>query len=131
VQALSAQRDALQSAAGTPGSPSAAALESQREIAQRNRERAQRLFAQQAATAQQLDQAERDDRVLRDQIKAQEEQIEAQGRQVAAQAPWPPRSSSATDRADADRGSRLAARAAGRTASKSRDHQSRVQAPCS
>src|SRR3977135_3168823 len=44
-----------------------------------------RLFARQTATAQKLDQAERDDRVLQDQIKAQEQQIEAQGRQVAAQ----------------------------------------------
>jgi HlyD family secretion protein len=45
----------------------------------------QRLFAQQAATSQQLDQAERDHRVLQDQIKAQDQQIQAQERQVAAQ----------------------------------------------
>ena len=43
------------------------------------------MLAQQAATAQQLDQAERDVRVLEDQIKAQDEQIQAQARQVAAQ----------------------------------------------
>jgi HlyD family secretion protein len=44
------------------------------------------LFAQQAATAQQLDQAERDYRVLGDQIKAQDQQIRALERQIAAQA---------------------------------------------
>ena len=47
-------------------------------------ERTQRLFAQQAATAQQLDQAEREVRTLEHQLKAQHEQIEAQARQVAA-----------------------------------------------
>ena len=47
-------------------------------------ERTQRLVAQQAATAQQLDQAERDVRTLQNQLKAQDEQIEAQARQVAA-----------------------------------------------
>ena len=41
-------------------------------------ERTQRLFAQQAATAQQLDQAERTCASLEQQIKAQDEQIEAQ-----------------------------------------------------
>ena len=49
-------------------------------------ERTKRLFAQQAATAQQLDQAERDYRVLEQQINAQDEQIAAQERQIAAQA---------------------------------------------
>ena len=62
-----------------------AVLESQLEIARRAHERTQRLFAAQAATAQQLDQAERDRRVLEDQIRAQDQQIEAQGRMVAAQ----------------------------------------------
>jgi HlyD family secretion protein len=60
------------------------ALASQLEIARRNHDRMQRLSAQQAATAQQLDQAEREVRVLEDQIKAQDQQIEAQSRQVAA-----------------------------------------------
>lgn len=60
------------------------ALASQLEIAHRNHDRMQRLSAQQAATAQQLDQAEREVRVLEDQIKAQDQQIEAQSRQVAA-----------------------------------------------
>lgn len=45
-------------------------LEVQRDIAQRVYERTQRLHAQQAATAQQLDQAERDYRVLVAQIEA-------------------------------------------------------------
>ena len=64
-------------------------------------ERTQRLFAQQAATAQQLDQAERDDRVLEDQIKAQDEQIEAQERQIAAQTrPDRRRASAAADGRD-------------------------------
>jgi membrane fusion protein YbhG len=84
VVALTAQRDALQ-AQHDAAVAQRSALESQFEIARRNHERTQRLFAQQAATAQQLDQAERDDRVLQDQIRAQDEQIEAQGRQVAAQ----------------------------------------------
>jgi len=62
------------------------ALVAQHEIARRAYERTTRLFAQQAATAQQLDQAERDYRVLGDQIKAQDEQIRAVERQIAAQA---------------------------------------------
>lgn len=45
-------------------------LEVQRDIAQRTYERTQRLHTQQAATAQQLDQAERDFRVLTAQIEA-------------------------------------------------------------
>jgi HlyD family secretion protein len=45
-------------------------LEAQREIAQRGYDRTQRLHRQQAATTQQLDQAERDFRVLGDQIAA-------------------------------------------------------------
>jgi len=73
-----AQRDAARAQRG--------ALASQQEIAQRAYDRTQRLFAVQAATAQQLDQAERDVRVLADQIKAQDEQIRAQDRQIGAQA---------------------------------------------
>ena len=84
VTSLTAQRDALQ-AQRQAAVAQRSALEAQLEIARRNHERMQRLYAQQAATAQQLDQAERDDRVLQDQIKAQDEQIAAQGRQVAAQ----------------------------------------------
>jgi HlyD family secretion protein len=45
-------------------------LESQRELAKREYERTQRLLQQQAATAQQLDRAERDYRTLGEQIEA-------------------------------------------------------------
>jgi HlyD family secretion protein len=62
------------------------ALAAQYDIAKRAYDRTNRLFAEQAATAQQLDQAERDYRVLGDQVKAQEHQITAQDRQVGAQA---------------------------------------------
>lgn len=61
------------------------ALATQLEIAIRAHQRTRRLFEQQAATAQQLDQAERDERVLVNQIAAQDEQIKAQERQIAAQ----------------------------------------------
>lgn len=74
--AAQAQRDAAAAQRG--------ALESQLEIARRAYERTERLHTQQAATSQQLDQAERDYRVLQDQVKAQGQQIEAQARQVAA-----------------------------------------------
>ena len=84
VATLSAQREALQ-AQHDGAVAQRSALQSQLEIAKRNHERMQRLFAQQAATSQQLDQAERDDRVLQDQLKAQDQQIEAQARQVTAQ----------------------------------------------
>jgi len=47
----------------------AAALETQRDIAERELERTRRLLAAQAATAQQGDRAERDVRVLRDQLQ--------------------------------------------------------------
>jgi HlyD family secretion protein len=60
------------------------ALVGQHEIAKRAYDRTTRLFAEQAATAQQLDQAERDYRTLGDHIKAQDQQIRAQQRQIAA-----------------------------------------------
>jgi HlyD family secretion protein len=83
VQAVIAQRDAA-AAQRAAAVAQRGALQAQLEIAQRNYERMQRLFAQQAATAQQLDQAERDHRVLQDQLAAQDQQIAAQGRQVAS-----------------------------------------------
>jgi HlyD family secretion protein len=61
------------------------ALTAQLEIARRAHERTRRLVEQQAATTQQLDQVERDERVLVSQIAAQDEQINAQDRQIAAQ----------------------------------------------
>jgi HlyD family secretion protein len=76
--AIVAQRDAARAQRD--------ALVSQQEIAKRAYDRTNRLVAQQAATTQQLDQAERDYRVLGDQIKAQDEQIKAFERQIAAQA---------------------------------------------
>jgi HlyD family secretion protein len=60
------------------------ALVAQHEIAKRAYDRTARLIAEQAATAQQLDQTERDYRTLGDQVKGQDEQIRAQERQIAA-----------------------------------------------
>ena len=60
-------------------------LEAQRKVALRSFERTQRLFAQKAATAQQLDQAERDHRVLLEQIQAARAQRESARREVASQ----------------------------------------------
>ena len=59
-------------------------LETQRTIAQRNYERIKRLFDQQAATAQQLDQAEREYRTLVAQIEAAGAQRQTAARDVAA-----------------------------------------------
>jgi HlyD family secretion protein len=84
TQVLAAQRDALH-AQKNGAAAQRSALASQVEIARRQYERMQRLSTQQAATAQQLDQAEREYRVLQDQIKAADEQIEGLARQVAAQ----------------------------------------------
>ena len=62
------------------------AVNAQLVIAQRTLDRTKRLVAQQAATTQQLDQAERDVRVLEEQSRAQKAQIEAYERQVAVHA---------------------------------------------
>ena len=56
----------------------------QRQISQRTYERTRRLFAEQAATAQQLDQAERDYRVLGAQIEAARAQQQSVAKEVAA-----------------------------------------------
>lgn len=61
-------------------------LEVQRDIALRNYERTQRLHARQAATAQQLDQAEREYRVLVAQIGALQAQRSSVGLDVASSA---------------------------------------------
>lgn len=82
--ALESQRSAA-AAQRAAAKAQRAALASQLEIATRAHDRTKRLFAQQAATAQQLDQTERDQRVLADQLAAQDEQIRAQERQIAAQ----------------------------------------------
>lgn len=60
------------------------ALEVQRRIAGRAYERTRRLYAQQAATAQQLDQTERDYRVLGEQIEAARAQTQTIRREVTA-----------------------------------------------
>jgi HlyD family secretion protein len=84
IDALDAQRRAAIAQREAAGAQRAA-LVTQQEIAKRAYDRTNRLFAAQAATAQQLDQTERDYRVLVDQVKAQDEQIEAQRQQIAAQ----------------------------------------------
>lgn len=56
----------------------------QRQIAERTYERTRRLFAEQAATAQQLDQAERDYRVLGAQIEAARAQQQSVAKDVTA-----------------------------------------------
>jgi HlyD family secretion protein len=58
------------------------ALRVQQEIAHRNYERVQRLFNEQAATSQQLDQAERDYKVLTEQIQGAEAQRRSVGEDV-------------------------------------------------
>lgn len=69
LQQIAAQRGASVSRVGEV-EKQIGVLETQRTIAQRNYERTKRLFDQQAATAQQLDQAERDYRTLIAQIEA-------------------------------------------------------------
>jgi HlyD family secretion protein len=76
IEALEAQRESARA--------ERAALVAQHEIAKRAYERTSRLYAQQAATAPQLDQAERDLRTLGERVKSQERQIAAQGQQVEA-----------------------------------------------
>jgi HlyD family secretion protein len=85
MTALEAQRAAAV-AQRDAGKAQRDALSAQLEIAARAHARTRRLFDQQAATSQQLDQAERDERVLRNQIVAQGEQITALEQQIAAQA---------------------------------------------
>ena len=78
-----AQRSAI-GARRTEVSEQLRVLEVQRDIAQRIYERTQRLHAAQAATAQQLDQAERDFRVLTAQIEALRAQRSSVGMDVAS-----------------------------------------------
>ena len=84
IAALEAQRGAAV-AQRNAAKAQRAALAAQLEIAARAHQRTRRLFDQQAATSQQLDQAERDERVLANQLVAQDEQITSQERQIAAQ----------------------------------------------
>ena len=80
---LVAQRSAT-GARRTEVSEQLGVLEVQREIARRAYERTRRLHAAQAATAQQLDQAERDYRVLVAQIAATRAQRQSVGLDVAS-----------------------------------------------
>ncbi len=59
-------------------------LEAQRDIAQRDYDRTRRLFTQQAATSQQLDQAERDYRTLLAQIEAGHAQVRTAAEDVSS-----------------------------------------------
>jgi HlyD family secretion protein len=82
-QQLAAQRGAATSRVAEVGQQ-LDALRVQQEIARRNYERVQRLFAEQAATAQQQDQAEREYKVLTEQIQAAEAQRRSVGGDVKA-----------------------------------------------
>jgi membrane fusion protein YbhG len=89
---LALQRDqmAAQRSAGSSRASEVASnikvLQAQREIAERGYDRTQRLHQQQAATTQQLDQAERDFRVLGDQIEAARAQRDGARHDVASSA---------------------------------------------
>jgi HlyD family secretion protein len=89
---LALQRDQMVAQRGASGSRAAeagnniAVLRAQHEIAERGYDRTQRLHQQQAATTQQLDQAERDFRVLGDQIQAARAQQAAARHDVASSA---------------------------------------------
>lgn len=82
---VEAQRDAA-SAQVEAARAQREAINSQLVIARRALDRTKRLVDQSAATTQQLDQAERDVRVLEEQLRAQTSQIEAFERQVAVHA---------------------------------------------
>jgi HlyD family secretion protein len=83
IDVIKAQRDAA-AAQRDASRAERAALEAQLVVARRTLERTERLFAQQAATSQQLDQAERETLVLEQQVGAKNEQIKAQESQVRA-----------------------------------------------
>jgi membrane fusion protein YbhG len=80
---LVAQRGASSARASEAGNQ-VAVLQAQHEIAERAYRRTLRLQQQQAATAQQLDQAERDYRVLGDQVAAAQAQRQAAQHDVVA-----------------------------------------------
>src|SRR5690606_39680753 len=80
-----AQREAA-SARGADADEQLRVLEVPRDIAQRAYERTRRLYAERAATAQQLDQAERDYRTLLARIRAARAQRESTGLDVASTA---------------------------------------------
>jgi HlyD family secretion protein len=83
VQQMVAQREGIRSRLGE-ATQNINVLEVQRGIARRNYERTRRLFSQRAATAPQLDQAERDYRVLIAQIQAAQAQRQNVGEDIRA-----------------------------------------------
>lgn len=89
---LALQRDQLVAQRGASSSRASEAannievLEAQHEIAERGYSRTQRLHQAQAATSQQLDQAEREYRVLGDQVEAARAQRQAARHDVASSA---------------------------------------------
>ena len=83
VQQMVAQREGIRSRLGE-ATQNINVLEVQRGIARRNYERTRRLFSQRAATAPQLDQAERDYRVLVAQIQAAQAQRQNVGEDIKA-----------------------------------------------
>jgi HlyD family secretion protein len=83
VQQTVAQREGIRSRLGE-ATQNINVLEVQRGIARRNYERTRRLFSQRAATAPQLDQAERDYRVLLAQIQAAQAQRQNVGEDIKA-----------------------------------------------
>jgi HlyD family secretion protein len=83
IQQAVAQREGIRSRLGE-ANQNINVLEVQRGIARRNYERTRRLFSQRAATAQQLDQAERDYRVLVAQIQAAMAQRQNVGEDIKA-----------------------------------------------
>jgi HlyD family secretion protein len=76
IEALMSQREAADSRR--------ASLESERRIAERSYERIKRLYDQHAATAPELDRAEREYRALIDQTRAQEQEVTGRAQQVEA-----------------------------------------------
>lgn len=78
---LNAQRQAT-SSRSTEAGRQISALQIQRDVALRTYERTKRLYEQKAATAQQLDQAERDYRVLGAQIQAARAQQQSIGNEI-------------------------------------------------
>ena len=89
---LALQRDQMVAQRGASSSRASEAannievLEAQHEIAERSYSRTQRLHQAQAATSQQLDQAEREYRVLGDQVEAARAQRQAARHDVASSA---------------------------------------------
>lgn len=87
---LALQRDQMNAQRGASSSRASeaanqiAVLQAQHEIAERGYNRTQRLHQQEAATAQQLDQAERDFRVLGDQVEAAKSQRQAAQHDVSS-----------------------------------------------